>query len=223
MGSEMCIRDSTYSLHPVNKSCECFCLARHAHVCQSRQATQKPCCLLTHRSVEDIVAEFLSATIQMTRADGPVNERLWTLVLELSAQLAANKQQVDALRKQIASLEGQALHAKTGYALRRFNVDMSQEAFTSQLERLNAQLVNENTALAYEAKQMGSLLRESESTLEAIMNKFRAFSHAAQQHGLDLSAYYESRIESQRNRIDHLVMHDQDTMHRLSDLSLIHI
>lgn len=49
------------------------------------------------------------------------------------------------------------------------------------------------------------------------MNKFRAFSHAAQQHGLDLSAYYESRIESQRNRIDHLVMHDQDTMHRLSD------
>ena len=99
--------------------------------------------------MEDIVAEFLSATIQMTGADGPVNERLWTLVLELSAQLAANKQQVDALRKQIASLEGQALHAKTGYALRRFNVDMSQEAFTSQLERLNAQLVNENTARAY--------------------------------------------------------------------------
>ena len=163
------------------------------------------------------MAVSLSATILMTAEHGPVNERLWTLVLELSAQLAANKQQVDALRNQVASLEGQALHAKTGYALRRFNVDMSQEAFTSQLERLNAQLVNENTTLAYEAKQMGSLLRESESTLEAIMNKFRAFSHAAQQHGLDLSAYYESRIESQRNRIDHLVMHDQDTMHRLSD------
>lgn len=160
---------------------------------------------------------FLTVIILMSAGDGPVNERLWTLVLELSAQLAANKQQVDVLHKQVAALEGQALHAKTGYALRRFNVNMSQEAFTSQLERLNAQLVNENTMLAYEAKQIGSLLRESESTLEIIMNKFRAFSHAAQQHGLDLSAYYESRIESQLNRIDDMVMHDRDTMHKLSD------
>ena len=54
------------------------------------------------------MAVSLSATILMTAEHGPVNERLWTLVLELSAQLAANKQQVDALRKQVASLEGQA-------------------------------------------------------------------------------------------------------------------
>ena len=75
-------------------------------------------------------------------AEAPINERLWSLVLELSAQLTANKQQVDSLRKQIEDLEGQAVHAKSGYALRRFNVDLSQEVFTSQLERMNAQLVN---------------------------------------------------------------------------------
>ena len=79
------------------------------------------------------MAVSLSATILMTAEHGPVNERLWTLVLELSAQLAANKQQVDALRKQVASLEGQALHAQPAYALRRFNVYRSQAAFTSCL------------------------------------------------------------------------------------------
>ena len=61
-----------------------------------------PRCHSTHRRVEDIVAVSLSATILMTAEHGPVNERLWTLVLELSAQLAANKQQVDALRKQLS-------------------------------------------------------------------------------------------------------------------------
>lgn len=158
----------------------------------------------------------LIGTIIMT-GDGAVNEQLWSLVHELSSQLTENKQQVEALRKQVHALNGQAVHAKSGYALRRFNVDLSQEVFTSQLEQLNAQLVNENTMLAHEAKQLGSLLRESESTLETIMSKFRAFSHAAQQHGLDLTAYYESRLAMQTHRIDDMVMRDQDTMHTLSD------
>lgn len=150
-------------------------------------------------------------------AEAPINERLWSLVLELSAQLTANKQQVDSLRKQIEDLEGQAVHAKSGYALRRFNVDLSQEVFTSQLERMNAQLVNENTALAYESRQLASLLRESESTLETIMSKFRAFCHAAQQHGLDLSAYYEARLETQAHKIDAMMLRDQDSMQTISD------
>ena len=82
---------------------------------------------------------------------------------------------------------------------------------------MNAQLVNENTTLAYESKQLASLLRESESTLETIMSKFRAFCHAAQQHGLDLSAYYEARLETQAHKIDAMMLRDQDSMQTISD------
>ena len=119
-------------------------------------------------------------------------ERLWALVLDLSAQLTANKQTIETLKAQLDALQGQSVHAMTGVALRRFNVD----------ERLNAQLMTENTSLAHETKQLGSLLRECEGTLETVMGKFRSFSYAAQQYGLDLSAYYERRLAAQARDVD---------------------
>ncbi|WFD40279.1 uncharacterized protein MJAP1_003265 [Malassezia japonica] len=138
----------------------------------------------------------------MAGPEGENEERFWSLILDLSAQLTANRQASDNLKNQISDLQGQAVHAKSGYALRRFNVDLSQEAFTTELERLNVQLMQENTTLAHESKQLGALLRECEATLETVMGKFRSFSHAAQQYGLDLSAYYESRIEGQTEQLD---------------------
>lgn len=158
----------------------------------------------------------------MPAESGDQSERLWSLVLDLSAQVAANQQLVESLKKQLEDLQGQAIHAKTGYALRRFNVDLSQESFLTQVERLNAQLANENTLLSHESKQLGTLLRECENTLETVMGKFRAFSHAAQQHGLDLSAYYESRLEAQTRKADEASereSHSIYNMHRrLGDL-----
>lgn len=134
--------------------------------------------------------------------DGDLTERLWTLVLELSAQLTSNKKAMDVLRSQVEALQGRAVHEKTGVALRRFNVELSEEAFVTQLERLNAQLVHENTALSYESKQLGALLREYETTLETLMGKFRQLSYAAQQHGLDLSEHYEARLAAMKQERD---------------------
>ena len=128
---------------------------------------------------------------------GESDEQLWGLVLELSAQLSANQRECDSIRLKLHQVRGQVMHATTGYALRRFNVDLSQETFTSQVERLNAQLVLENQMLAHEARQLGTLLRETETTLETVMSKFRAFSHAAQRYGLDLNAYYEQRLNDE--------------------------
>jgi len=148
-------------------------------------------------------------------------DRLWSLVLELSAQLATNRHTCDSLRQQLDDLKGQAMHTTTGYALRRFNVDLSQETFNSQLERMNAHLTLENQTLSHECRQLGALLREFEGTLETIMGKFRAFSHAAQQYGLDLTAYYESRIENQSQQMDEMARGDADridlVLGRLSD------
>ncbi|WFD00053.1 hypothetical protein MYAM1_002799 [Malassezia yamatoensis] len=144
----------------------------------------------------------------MSGPEGEQDERLWSLIVDLSAQLTTNQQVTDALKTQVDQLQGQAVHATSGFALRRFNVDLSDEKFSQEVERLNAHLTQENTMLSHEAKQLGTLLRECESTLETVMGKFRSFSHAVQQYGLDLSAYYQSRLENQTEQLDSLKRQD---------------
>lgn len=51
---------------------------------------------------------------------------------------------------------------------------MLAEDFESELEKLNVSLVMENQALQQENRQLSSLLKDYESTLEAVMGKFRA-------------------------------------------------
>ena len=80
------------------------------------------------------------------------------------------------LTRALAATQGQAIHASTGYSLRRFNLDISKEKFESSLERINASLVMENQSLAHENRQLNLLLREYEQTLETVMGKFRTFS-----------------------------------------------
>lgn len=204
----------THGLHPCRERSELRRHGRRGSRCHGRKASvevgQRPRALVSCRR------------LIMPAESGDQSEKLWSLVLDLSAQVAANQKLVESLKKQLEDLQGQAIHSKTGYALRRFNVDLSQEAFLTQVERLNAQLANENTLLSHESKQLGTLLRECESTLETVMGKFRAFSHAAQQHGLDLSAYYESRLEAQTRKVDEASERESHAMYnmhqRLGDL-----
>lgn len=130
----------------------------------------------------------------MTLVEGEELQRLWALVTELSSQLSSNQTLCQSLQAQADELKGQALHSGTGYTLRRFNLDISKEKFESDLERINAQLVLENQALAHDNKQSNLLLREYEGILETIMAKFRSFSHATQQHTLALTQHYESLL-----------------------------
>jgi hypothetical protein len=48
------------------------------------------------------------------------------------------------------------------------------EVFESELERMNASLIIENQTLLHENKQLNSLLKEYEQTLETVMTKFRS-------------------------------------------------
>lgn len=50
----------------------------------------------------------------------------------------------------------------------------SAEVFESELERMNASLIIENQTLLHENKQLNSLLKEYEQTLETVMTKFRS-------------------------------------------------
>ncbi|PWN44594.1 hypothetical protein IE81DRAFT_286923, partial [Ceraceosorus guamensis] len=130
----------------------------------------------------------------MTLVEGDDYQRLWLLVGELSQQLTTNREVAAQLQARVDELKGQALHNNTGYALRRFNLDISKEKFESNLEKLNASLVVENQTLAHENKQLNLLLREYEQTLETIMGRFRSFSHATQSHTLQLTSHYESLL-----------------------------
>jgi hypothetical protein len=47
------------------------------------------------------------------------------------------------------------------------------ETFESELERMNAQIIIENQTLLHENKQLTTLLKEYEVTMETIMAKFR--------------------------------------------------
>jgi len=125
--------------------------------------------------------------------------RLWGLVAELSEQLNANRAMTAALQSQASQAKGQVIHSGTGFVLRRFNTDLSQEVFESELERMNASLIIENQTLLHENKQLNSLLKEYEQTLEAVMAKFRSQAHAAQQHELNLTRHYETLLLSRES------------------------
>lgn len=112
----------------------------------------------------------------MTIMDGEEMNRLWGLVGDLTAQLHLNRQDVTNLQQQIETLKARSIHSTTGYALRRFNVDLSKEKFESELEKLNAGLVQENNELKWENRMNEKLLKEYDQCLELIMKKFRSFS-----------------------------------------------
>ncbi|KAJ7103139.1 hypothetical protein B0H15DRAFT_811100 [Mycena belliarum] len=120
--------------------------------------------------------------------------RIWQIVHELSEQLAQNQKTTASLQSQAAALKNQATHTGTGFVLRRFNTDISNETFESELERMNAQIVIENQTLSYENKQLSILLKEYEGTLETVMTKFRNHALATQQHELNLTRHYEALL-----------------------------
>ena len=54
------------------------------------------------------------------------------------------------------------------------------ETLESELERSSAQIIIENHTLTQENKQLNSLLKEYEQTMDTIMSKFR--SHSVRSH-----------------------------------------
>ncbi|KAG8707570.1 hypothetical protein FRC09_001750 [Ceratobasidium sp. 395] len=132
--------------------------------------------------------------------------RLWSLVCELSEQLNNNKAVAASLQAQANTLKSQAIHNGTGFALRRFNTDLSKEVFETELERMNAAIIIENQTLQHENKQLNTLLKEYETTLETVMAKFRSQAHAAQQHELNLTRHYETLILQLQSQTQSLVL-----------------
>ncbi|WWD21235.1 hypothetical protein CI109_105719 [Kwoniella shandongensis] len=148
--------------------------------------------------------------------------RLWGLVGELSEQLSNNRALVTQLKSRSDNVKGQAAHVGTGFPLRRFNLDITNEEFQSELEAFSSHLVLENQQLQHENKQLNALLKEYEQTLETVMGKFRGVAHASQQHDLSLHSYYTSLIQTLQTAHSSAQLHDSTSLslllNRLSTL-----
>ncbi|PIL31503.1 hypothetical protein GSI_06205 [Ganoderma sinense ZZ0214-1] len=127
--------------------------------------------------------------------------RAWQILHELSEQNALNHKMAAGLASQAHSLKGDAANLASGFSLRRVNVDISKEAFESEIERQNAQIIIENHTLLQENKQLSALLKEYEETMENVMLKFRKHAFAAQQHELTMTRHYETLIQNLDNAL----------------------
>ena len=70
--------------------------------------------------------------------------RLWALVVDLSEQLAQNRQLAATLQSQAGHIKSQAIHSGTGFPLRRFNTHLDNETYRAELERMMSALAADN-------------------------------------------------------------------------------
>ncbi|ETW81787.1 hypothetical protein HETIRDRAFT_444926 [Heterobasidion irregulare TC 32-1] len=121
-------------------------------------------------------------------------ERLWALLTELAEQTNSHRHYTANLHAQANNVKNQAIHSQTGFVLRRFNLDKSQEEYDAELERMNTVMAADNQALLHDNKQLNALIKEYETTLENVMNQFRNRAHEVQEQELSLVREYETRL-----------------------------
>ncbi|KAH7107676.1 hypothetical protein BKA62DRAFT_765054 [Auriculariales sp. MPI-PUGE-AT-0066] len=116
---------------------------------------------------------------------------LWALVVDLSDQLNQNRNLAATLQAQAGHIRSQAVHTGSGFPLRRFNAHLS----------VPDALSVDNSAIAHDNKQLAALIREYESTLEAVMAKFRAAALNAQEVELGIARHYENELITRDTQI----------------------
>ncbi|KAJ7069900.1 hypothetical protein C8F01DRAFT_1016107 [Mycena amicta] len=128
--------------------------------------------------------------------------KLWQLIQDLSDQLNQNRDVSAAIYHQAGGIKTQAIHAQTGFVLRRFNLDKPKDVYDAELERMNTSITAENVALQHDNKQLNALIREYEQTLETLMNTFRNRANDVQERELALSREYESQLLARQEECD---------------------
>ncbi|KAF9468605.1 hypothetical protein BDZ94DRAFT_1279690 [Collybia nuda] len=120
--------------------------------------------------------------------------QLWGLITELSEQLNQNRSVSVSLYAQADNIKNQAVHSQTGFVLRRYNLDKTQEDYETELERMNTSIIAENQGLQHDNKQLNTLIKEYEQTLETLMSNFRNRAQDVQERELSLIREYETKL-----------------------------
>ncbi|KAJ7134471.1 hypothetical protein C8R44DRAFT_425496 [Mycena epipterygia] len=141
-------------------------------------------------------------TILDSSDQDPSLVKLWSLITELSEQLNQNRDVSAGIYQQAGGIKTQAVHAQTGFVLRRFNLDKPKDLYDAELERMNSAMTMENIALQHDNKQLNALIREYEQTLETLMNTFRNRAKDVQERELALAREYESQLLARQEDSD---------------------
>ncbi|KAH8824892.1 hypothetical protein DL96DRAFT_1500342 [Flagelloscypha sp. PMI_526] len=120
--------------------------------------------------------------------------RLWGLITELSEELNRNRHLAVSLYTDTGNIKNQALHSQTGFVLRKYNMDKTQEQYEAELERMNKAMSAENQGLAHDNKQLNVLIKEYEQGLEVVMSDFRNRAQDVQSRELSLIRHYEEQL-----------------------------
>ncbi|KAJ7175740.1 hypothetical protein C8R46DRAFT_857998, partial [Mycena filopes] len=128
--------------------------------------------------------------------------KLWSLITELSEQLNQNRELSAGIYAQAGGIKTQAVHSQAGFVLRRFNQGLSKELYDAELERMNSAMTLENIGLQHDNRQLNTLIREYEQTLETLMNTFRNRAKDVQERELALSREYESQLLARQEDSD---------------------
>ncbi|TFK27996.1 hypothetical protein FA15DRAFT_665752 [Coprinopsis marcescibilis] len=120
--------------------------------------------------------------------------QLWTLITQLGEQLSQNQSMSVSLYTMAGKVKHQASNLQTGFVLRRFNLDKTQEQYDAALEHHNGEIAVENQSLSHDNKQLSSLIREYEQTLESLMTTFRTRAQDVQERELSLIREFEEKL-----------------------------
>lgn len=134
----------------------------------------------------------------MVAAQNTDLQRVWRLVQELSAQLSANQQETERLRRHIElgpSIGFGTSHSQNGSSEKSLSRSVDQEEY-STLRRAYATLADENIALKSESEDLSHLCAEYELGLTQAMEQIRNHEHEVTTSTLALHRNYSSQIEA---------------------------
>ncbi|KAJ3531741.1 hypothetical protein NMY22_g8029 [Coprinellus aureogranulatus] len=120
--------------------------------------------------------------------------QLWSMITQLGEQLSQNQAMSVSLYTTAGKIKNQASNLQSGFVLRRFNLDKSQEEYDAALEQMSAGIAAENQGLLHDNKQLSSLIKEYEQTLETLMSTFRNRAQHVQERELSLIREFESKL-----------------------------
>lgn len=120
--------------------------------------------------------------------------QLWSLITQLGEQLSQNQSMSVSLYTTAGKVKNQTNNLQSGFVLRRFNLDKSQEEYDTLLEQMSAGIASDNQELQHDNKQLSTLIKEYEQTLETLMTNFRNRAQHIQERELTLIREFESKL-----------------------------
>ncbi|CAG8456967.1 17517_t:CDS:2 [Acaulospora morrowiae] len=156
----------------------------------------------------------------MTPADMTEEDpRLRKLAQELCSQLAINREQVRKLQLQIDEIKSRT-EGSDG-SLNRPNFRAPPFESGTDLERQNALLIFENQQLNEENSELLAIIKEYETTLQVMMNKFRVQAYEIQQSKFDMQRDYEALLEEERRAKSQVLVEHASLLSQISKVGSI--